>query len=221
MRRKTVRLKLNTIKSEFKDKVVLLIDDSIVRGTTSMELVMLAREAGAKKVYFASAAPPVMYPNVYGIDIPTRAELVAYGRNEEEIARVLGADRVIYNDLQDVEESVRSVNPERLNLFDSSCFNGKYITEEVTEDYLRGVEQTRQAKSGTPRHGAVPPTAVAAATAAAVGAGSKDSPESASGGKDEAPSAPSPQLGGGMPRTTSKDSICEGLHNDTNKRQRL
>jgi amidophosphoribosyltransferase len=95
MRRKTVRLKLNTIKSEFKDKNILLIDDSIVRGTTSMELVQLAREAGAKKVWFASAAPPVRFPNVYGIDIPTRAELIAHGRDEEEIAKALHADKVM------------------------------------------------------------------------------------------------------------------------------
>lgn len=142
MRRKTVRLKLNTIKSEFKDKVVLLIDDSIVRGTTSMELVMLAREAGAKKVYFGSAAPQVKYTNVYGIDIPTRTELIAHGRTDDEIALVLGADKVIYNDLEDVEESVRSINPTVLSKFDSSCFNGMYVTE-VSEAYLMAVENYR------------------------------------------------------------------------------
>ena len=153
MRRKTVRLKLNAIKSEFKDKVVLLIDDSIVRGTTSMELVQLAREAGAKKVYFASAAPPVRFSNVYGIDIPTRRELIAYNRTNEDIAAVLGADKVVYNDLEDVEEAVRSINPSGLQKFDSSCFNGVYVTEEVTSSYLLQVEASKDRSAsgrGTP-----------------------------------------------------------------------
>jgi amidophosphoribosyltransferase len=95
MRQKTVRLKLNTIKTEFRDKNVLLVDDSIVRGTTSKEIVQMAREAGAKKVYFASAAPPVRYSNVYGIDIPTRSELIAHNRSEEEVAEIIGADMVM------------------------------------------------------------------------------------------------------------------------------
>lgn len=106
MRRKTVRLKLNTIRSEFTDKVVLLVDDSIVRGTTSIELINMAREAGAKKVYFASAAPPVRYPNVYGIDIPTRKELVAHGRTEEEIEKVLGADKVSLNGCDSLNDTI-------------------------------------------------------------------------------------------------------------------
>ncbi len=134
-RRKTVRLKLNTIKSEFYDKVVLLVDDSIVRGTTSSELVKMAREAGARKVYFASAAPPVSYTNIYGIDIPTRTELIAYNRNEGEIAEILGCDGVFYNSLGDVEESVRSLNPQTLRgPFESSCFNGTYVTGDVLGD---------------------------------------------------------------------------------------
>ena len=95
MRQKTVRLKLNTIKTEFRDKNVLLVDDSIVRGTTSKEIVQMAREAGAKRVYFASAAPPVRYSNVYGIDIPTRSELIAHNRTEEEVAEIIGADMVM------------------------------------------------------------------------------------------------------------------------------
>jgi amidophosphoribosyltransferase len=142
-RRKTVRLKLNTIHSEFKGKVVLLIDDSIVRGTTSIELIQMARDAGAKKVYFASAAPPVRYPNVYGIDIPTRYELVAHNRTEEEIETVLGAERVIYNDLEDVIDAVRSLSSEVLKDFDASCFDGRYITPEITEEFLLELEQTR------------------------------------------------------------------------------
>jgi amidophosphoribosyltransferase len=124
MRRKTVRLKLNTIKSEFAGKNVLLIDDSIVRGTTSMELVQMAREAGAKKVFFASAAPPVRFSNVYGIDIPTRTELIAHNRTEAEIAAVLGCDGVIYNDLEDIVEAVKSCNPTAIKDFDTSCFSG-------------------------------------------------------------------------------------------------
>jgi amidophosphoribosyltransferase len=129
-RAKTVRLKLNCIKSEFKGKNVLLVDDSIVRGTTSGELVRMAREAGAHKVYFASAAPPVIYSNIYGIDIPSRSELVAFNRNEEEIAKLLGCDGpVYYNSLADCQESVRSVNPTHLtDTFESSCFDGVYVT---------------------------------------------------------------------------------------------
>lgn len=130
-RRKTVRLKLNTIKSEFEGKSVLLVDDSIVRGTTSSELVKMAREAGAKKVYFASAAPPVIHSNVYGIDIPTRTELIAFNRSEAEIGSLLGCDGVFYNSLADVEESVRSINPEVLAApFEASCFNGSYVAGE-------------------------------------------------------------------------------------------
>lgn len=142
-RRKTVRLKLNTIRSEFKGKNVLLIDDSIVRGTTSIELIQMARDAGAKKVYFASAAPPVRYPNVYGIDIPTRAELVANGRTEAEIEVILGADRVIYNTLDDVIDCVRMFNPESIKQMDASCFDGVYVTEDVDEEYLERLEGNR------------------------------------------------------------------------------
>jgi amidophosphoribosyltransferase len=145
MRQKTVRLKLNTIKSEFRGKVVLLVDDSIVRGTTSCEIIQMARDAGAKKVFFASAAPPVRHPNVYGIDVPTRRELVAFNRTEEEIGEAIGADRVIYNDLEDVEEAVRSLNPTGLRNFDSSCFSGHYVTEEVTPEYLEKVDAMRGA----------------------------------------------------------------------------
>jgi hypothetical protein len=150
-RRKTVRLKLNTIRSEFEGKVVLLIDDSIVRGTTSVELVQMARDAGAKKVYFASAAPPVRYPNVYGIDIPTRQELIAFDKTEEEIGQAIGADLVIYNDIEDVIDAVRSLNPSHLSQFDDSCFSGNYITCDINEEYLSKLEGSRgKGRSNSP-----------------------------------------------------------------------
>ncbi|MBU1666630.1 MAG: amidophosphoribosyltransferase, partial [Gammaproteobacteria bacterium] len=141
-RKKSVRQKLNAMCVEFKGKNVLLVDDSIVRGTTSREIIQMAREAGAKSVYFASASPPVRYPNVYGIDMPTRAELLANGRNDEEIARELGADAVIYQDLADLISAVRKVNP-KLTRFDSSCFDGCYITGDVSEEYLARLEGQR------------------------------------------------------------------------------
>jgi len=137
MRRKTVRLKLNTITSEFKNKNVLLIDDSIVRGTTSKELIQMAKDAGAKRVYFASAAPPVKYPNVYGIDIPTRSELIACQQQSEvDIAKVLQADEIIYNELSDVIASVTTLNPSIIKSVDSSCFDGVYVTGDITPEYL-------------------------------------------------------------------------------------
>jgi amidophosphoribosyltransferase len=110
-RKKSVRLKLNTIKSEFLGKNVLLVDDSIVRGTTAHEIVQMARDAGARKVFLCSAAPPIRYPNIYGIDIPTREELIAYGREENEIAERIGCDWVVYQDLKDLKESVKAVSP--------------------------------------------------------------------------------------------------------------
>jgi amidophosphoribosyltransferase len=127
---------------EFKGKNVLLVDDSIVRGTTSREIVMMAREAGANKVYFASAAPPVRFPNVYGIDMPTRQELIANGRNDEEICREIGADALIYQDLDALKAAVREANP-RLGEFETSCFDGNYITGDVTREYLDSVENQR------------------------------------------------------------------------------
>ena len=144
IRRKSVRQKLNPILMEFKGKNVLLVDDSIVRGTTSGEIVQMAREAGARKVYFASAAPPVRFPNVYGIDMPTRAELIAAHRSEEEVAREIGADALIYQDLEALKEAVRKANP-RLTSFETSCFDGVYITGDVTSDYLRAIETRRDA----------------------------------------------------------------------------
>ena len=141
-RLKSVRQKLNAIAQEFRGKNVLLVDDSIVRGTTSKEIIMMAREAGARKVYFASASPPVRYPNVYGIDMPTRSELIAAFRSDEEIRREIGADALIYQDLEALKAAVRSVNP-AITQFDTSCFDGKYITGDVSADYLESVEQAR------------------------------------------------------------------------------
>jgi amidophosphoribosyltransferase len=147
VRKKSVRQKLNAIGIEFRGKNVLIVDDSIVRGTTSREIVQMARDAGARKVYFASAAPPVRYPNVYGIDMPTRAELIATGRDEEEIAREIGADLVIYQELDALCDAVRVLNP-RLREFETSCFDGRYVTGDVTLDYLDQVELSRDAKRG-------------------------------------------------------------------------
>src|SRR5258708_24400493 len=147
MRRKSVRQKLNPIGMEFKDKVVLLVDDSIVRGTTSHEIVQMARDAGARKVYFASASPPVRFPNVYGIDMPNQAELVATGRTEAEIARSIGADLLSYQDLDALKTAVRTTNP-RLKEFEASCFDGKYITGDVTADYLSQLAFARDAARG-------------------------------------------------------------------------
>jgi amidophosphoribosyltransferase len=145
-RRKSVRLKLNTIKSEFKGKNVLLVDDSIVRGTTASEIVQMARDAGAKKVYFTSAAPPIRYPNIYGIDIPTREELVAYKRNDEEIAKQIGSDWVLFQDLNDLEDSIKEASsPSKpIVAFDTSCFSGTYVTGEHIDDvYFQRISNLR------------------------------------------------------------------------------
>jgi amidophosphoribosyltransferase len=144
IRKKSVRRKLSVVGLEFKGKNVLIVDDSIVRGTTSREIVQMAREAGANKVFFASAAPPVRFPNVYGIDMPTRTELIATGRDEAEVAREIGADAVIYQDLDALKAAVRAVNP-KLTQFETSCFDGVYITGDVTSEYLASVERQRDA----------------------------------------------------------------------------
>jgi amidophosphoribosyltransferase len=120
----------------------LLVDDSIVRGTTSREIVQMARDCGAKKVYFASAAPPVRFPNVYGIDMPTRGELIATGRDAADIAKAIGADAVFYQDLNALIEDVRACNP-AITTFDASCFDGNYITGGVSAEYLAGIEANR------------------------------------------------------------------------------
>ena len=145
-RKKSVRQKLNAMAIEFKGKNVLLVDDSIVRGTTSKEIVQMARDCGAKKVYFASAAPPVRFPNVYGIDMPSRTELIAANRDASEIAAAIGADEVFYQDLADLIEDVRVCNP-HIKQFDASCFDGNYITGGVTAEYLADIEANRNERS--------------------------------------------------------------------------
>lgn len=142
MRRKSVRQKLNAIVSEFKGKNVLLVDDSIVRGTTSREIVQMARDAGAKKVIFASAAPPVIFPNVYGIDMPTRSELIAYGRSTEEVCREITADALVYQTVEALKRSISDVNPV-LKTVEASCFDGIYVTGDISRDYLDRIENSR------------------------------------------------------------------------------
>ena len=141
-RQKSVRQKLNAIDLEFRGKNVLLVDDSIVRGTTSKQIIQMAREAGAKKVYFASAAPPVRYANVYGIDMPSRSELVANGRSEDEIGQFIGADRLLYQRLDDLVDAVREGNP-AISQVDASCFDGNYITGDVSDDFLESLAGSR------------------------------------------------------------------------------
>ena len=131
VRKKSVRQKLNVIASEFKGRNVLLVDDSIVRGTTSREIVQMARDAGARKVYLASAAPPVRFPNVYGIDMPTSSELVAHGRSVAEIQQIIGCDALIYQDIDGMKKAIGALNP-KLDGFDASCFDGVYVTGDIT-----------------------------------------------------------------------------------------
>ena len=141
-RKKSVRQKLNAVKLEFSGKNVLLVDDSIVRGTTSKEIIQMARDAGAKKVYMVSAAPGVRYPNVYGIDMPSANELIAHGRSDDEVGKIIGADWIIYQDLDDLIASGTEGNPE-VKRFDCSVFNGDYVTGDVDEAYLNHMHATR------------------------------------------------------------------------------
>ena len=145
LRKKSVSQKLNPIKFEFKGKNVLLIDDSIVRGTTSKEIVQMARDAGAKNVYLASAAPPVKFPNVYGIDMPSRNELLAHNKSYDEIIAEIGADALIYQDLEDLKSTITQETT-AIKDFDCSCFDGKYITEDIDEAYLVNIETARADK---------------------------------------------------------------------------
>jgi amidophosphoribosyltransferase len=142
VRKKSVRQKLNAMRVEFENKSVLIVDDSIVRGTTSYEIIQMARSAGARKVIFASAAPPVRFPNVYGIDMPTRGELVAYGRNLAEINEMIGSDQLIYQDVDDLKQAIRDINP-LINRFEASCFDGDYVTGNITTSYLDALEASR------------------------------------------------------------------------------
>ena len=141
-RRKGVRMKLNTVKSEFKGRFVLLVDDSIVRGTTATELVTMSREAGAVDVSIASAAPEVLYANVYGIDIPTRGQLISHNRDATEVAKCLGAKWVVFQDLIDLEDAVRSCNSD-IEEFEGSVFSGSYVTKDITQQYLNDLEKNR------------------------------------------------------------------------------
>jgi amidophosphoribosyltransferase len=158
-RKKSVRQKLNPIELEFKGKNVLLVDDSIVRGTTCREIIQMARDAGALKVYFASAAPPVKYPNVYGIDMPAKTELIAHGRTEAQVCELIGADGLIYQDLEDLIASAREGNPE-ITEFDCSVFNGQYVTGDIDEAYLDRLAASRndsaQRKKNNPGQGGAP-----------------------------------------------------------------
>ncbi|MCU7555923.1 amidophosphoribosyltransferase [Alteromonas sp. ASW11-19] len=146
MRKKSVRRKLNAISSEFKGKNVLLVDDSIVRGTTSGQIIEMARESGAKKVYFASAAPEIRFPNVYGIDMPSANELIAYGREIDQISDLIQADGLIFQDISDLVEAVREENPD-IQRFETSVFDGNYITGDVDQSYLEKVDIARGEKS--------------------------------------------------------------------------
>ena len=151
-RRKSVRRKLNAISAEFKGKNVLLVDDSIVRGTTSEQIIEMAREAGAKRVYFASAAPEIRFPNVYGIDMPSANELIGHGRESNEICEMIGADGLIYQDLDDL---VAAVGEENTNVqrFETSVFSGEYITGDINQDYLDELDAARNDMAKAQRDG--------------------------------------------------------------------
>jgi amidophosphoribosyltransferase len=151
-RKKSVRQKLNAIDLEFRGKNVLLVDDSIVRGTTSSQIIQMARDAGANKVYFASAAPPVRFPNVYGIDMPAVDELIAYGRTDHEVQEAIGADWLVYQDLDALIEAVVKGNPD-IERFDTSVFTGEYITGNVGTDYLNGLRAARNDTAKDSRRG--------------------------------------------------------------------
>jgi amidophosphoribosyltransferase len=142
LREKSVRRKLNAIEHEFRGKNVLLVDDSIVRGTTSAQIIEMARDVGANKVYFASAAPPVRHPNVYGIDMPAVNEFIANGRTVEEINSTIGSDRLFYQSLEDLIETTQQENSE-VKAFDASCFNGEYITGDIDDAYLQRLYEAR------------------------------------------------------------------------------
>ena len=151
MRKKSVRQKLNAIGLEFEGKNVLLVDDSIVRGTTSEQIIQMARDKGAKKVYFASAAPAVRYPNVYGIDMPAAHELIAHNRTEDEIGSAIGADKMIYQNLEDIIDAVQKGNT-NIKHFDTSCFDHQYVTGDIDDAYLQSIEAQRNDIAQTGRN---------------------------------------------------------------------
>ncbi len=152
VRKKSVRQKLNAMSVEFKDKNVLLVDDSIVRGTTSREIVDMARAAGAKKVFFASAAPAVRYPNVYGIDMPTQTELIAHNRSTEDVCKEIGADGLVYQGLEDMKQAVSDLNS-AIQHFDTSCFDGIYVTGDIDQAYLDRLSANRHKPKEEPKSG--------------------------------------------------------------------
>jgi amidophosphoribosyltransferase len=147
VRKDSVRKKLNTIESEFFGKTVLIVDDSVVRGNTSKRIVEMARAAGAEKVFFASAAPPIIHPNVYGIDMPAKNEYVAYNRSNSEICDAIGADWMIYQDLDDLVEACLGAGDNKIATFDCSCFDGVYVTGGITDEYLNKIEKSRNDKA--------------------------------------------------------------------------
>ena len=151
VRKKSVRQKLNVIASEFAGRNVLLVDDSIVRGTTSNEIVQMAREGGARRVYMASAAPPVRYPNVYGIDMPTASELIAHGRSIEQIRAFIGADALFYQEVDAMKRVVRALNP-ALQGFEASCFDGDYITKDISASEFAAMAQQRDSQGDEDGH---------------------------------------------------------------------
>jgi len=142
IRKDSVRKKLNPIPYEFEGKNVLLVDDSIVRGNTSAKIVQMARDAGASKVFFASAAPPVIHPNVYGIDMPAKTEYIAHGRTQEQVSEKIGADWLIYQTLDDLIDAC-SGGSRNIDTFDTSCFNGEYVTGDIDDAYLEKLENSR------------------------------------------------------------------------------
>jgi len=152
-RKKSVRQKLSAVPLEFKGKNVLLVDDSIVRGTTCHEIIQMARDAGARKVFFASAAPPVKYPNVYGIDMPVRSELIASGHSVEEVRKIIGADRLIFQDLDDLIDAVKDTKHSKVEGFDCAVFNGCYITGQINEAYLDHLQAQRNDTAKTGKKG--------------------------------------------------------------------
>lgn len=170
MRSTSVRRKLNAIDLEFRGKNVLLVDDSIVRGTTSRQIIEMAREAGARRVYFASASPPVRFPNVYGIDMPAASELIASGRSEQEVQAYIGADWLVYQDLEDLVRAVRYDNGEITN-FDTSCFSGHYVTGDISAEYLAALAGERSDDAKQRREAQRRPYPAGTAASSAAGGG--------------------------------------------------
>ena len=154
-----MRRKHNTVELEFRGKNVLLVDDSIVRGNTTRQIVQLARDAGANKVYLASAAPPVRYPNVYGIDMPSACEFIAHGHTEDEVADFIGVDWLVYQDLDDLKACAMGIN-DQVTRFDCSIFDGDYVTGSVDDAYLRRLESLRNDKAKSERNRRADPEVV-------------------------------------------------------------